>query len=102
MTEAATATVYRTHEETRVILEKDEKTEDNKLRHIVNPPSNLHIWNPGMTAQDVVDIARVRGIEIVALCGAKFVPTKNPEDVDETCNTCLDIAGIMLNNPPEA
>lgn len=82
------------------IVVEDEQVEENKLRHIVNPPSNLHIWRPGMSSQDIVDIARVRGMEVRALCGATFIPTKNPADVDQTCNTCLDIAGIMLGNPP--
>lgn len=82
-------------------VDTEEKVEEEKLRHIVNPPSNLHIWRPGMSAQDIVDIARVRGIEIKALCGAIFIPTKNPEDVKKTCDTCLEIAGIMLGNPPQ-
>ena len=81
---------------------RDEKVEENKLRHIINPTANLHIWREGMTAQDIVDIARVRGLVVRALCGAKFIPTKNPDEVDGTCNACLDIAGIMLANPPEA
>lgn len=78
-----------------------ETPEGPSLRHIVNPPSNLHIWRLGMTAQDIVDVARVNGVEITALCGAKFIPTKNPEDVDKTCDTCMDIASIMMSNPPE-
>jgi hypothetical protein len=76
----------------------EEEPEKEVLRHIVNPPNNLHIWSPGISAQDIVDIARVRGIEIVALCGAVFVPTRNPEDVKETCNSCLDIASEIMSN----
>jgi hypothetical protein len=78
-------------------VDPQEEIARENLRHIVNPPGNLHIWKPGMEAQDIVDIARVKGIEVRALCGAEFVPTRNPEDVKQTCNACLDIAGEIMD-----
>jgi hypothetical protein len=87
--------------DTETIVVEEPKVEKNKLRHIINPPNNLHIWVPGMTSQDIVDVARVQGLNVKALCGAVFVPTQNPEDVKETCNMCLELAGIMMDNPPE-
>lgn len=98
-----TSTIFESGVEIIVDEEVDQtnEVEKNKLRHVINPTANLHIWRIWMTSQDVVDIARVNGYEIVALCGTKFVPTQNPEDVKETCNACLDIVAIMLSNPPE-
>ncbi len=74
-----------------------EDTDDpNKRAHIVNPPANTHIWREGMEAQDIVDIARVRGIEIVALCGYKFVPKHNPDKLD-ACTQCFKVAGDIMS-----
>lgn len=78
-------------------VDNQEEIAREKLRHIINPPNNIHIWRKGMSAQDIVDIARVKGLEVKALCGAEFVPTRNPEDVKQTCNACLDIAGMIQN-----
>lgn len=66
----------------------------SRRTHIINPPGNLHIWTPGMTSQDVVSIARLRGIEVVALCGYRFVPKRDPEKYD-SCQECMDIAMNM-------
>lgn len=72
----------------------------NAKAHIVNPPSNTHIWRPGMTAQDIVDIARVRQIEITALCGYRWIPQQAPDDLD-ACDTCFEIAGILMRENGE-
>lgn len=68
--------------------------------HIINPPSNLHIWKPGMEAQDIVDIARASNQEVVALCGFRFIPKHNPEKFD-ACSTCIDIAGGIMREEGE-
>lgn len=70
-----------------------EDTDDGKshLTHIVNPPMNPHLWSPGMTAQDIVNLARLTGKEVVALCGYKWIPVRNP-DKYPVCQTCVDIA----------
>lgn len=64
--------------------------------HIVNPPANLHIWEPGMEAQDIVDIARATGQHVVALCGYKFIPKHNPDKFD-ACDVCMRIAGDIMS-----
>lgn len=65
------------------------------LTHVINPPSNTHIWEPGMSAQDVVDYARAQGWWVIALCGKKWVPKRNP-DKYPACKTCMDIAANLI------
>lgn len=73
-----------------------EDTDDpNHRTHIVNPPKNTHIWKPGMSMQDVVDIARATGQELVCLCGYILVPKANPDKYD-ACETCIRIAGELM------
>lgn len=74
-----------------------EDTNDGKdhLTHIVNPPANRHIGFPGMKAQDIVDIARIRGVEVTALCGYTWVPKRNPEKYP-VCQPCVDVAGDIM------
>lgn len=73
-----------------------EETDDSSVRaHIINPPANVHIWKPGMSSQDVVDTARMLQMELVALCGYKWVPKYNP-DKFPVCEKCLKIAGSLL------
>lgn len=81
---------------TTQVADIDEGEKDDNLRHIIRPGDNPHIWRPGQgqTGQDTVDIARVRSIEIKALCGKVFVPKNNPEGRD-TCDTCIGIAGMI-------
>lgn len=64
-------------------LEAYEETSDPDVRaHIVNPPKNLHIWQPGMTSKEMVSIARMTGQYLIALCGYSWVPKHNPEKFD--------------------
>lgn len=67
----------------------EEDNDPNKRSHIVSPPANTHIWQPGMTSQEMVDLARMTGQELVALCGHRWVPKLNPKghDVCEPCST---------------
>ena len=87
-------------EETTTVVEtvvvEESQAETPKMRHIINPPANLHIFRPWMSAQDIVDIARVRGIEVVALCGHRWVPRHNPTNLP-TCDDCVRIAGEILS-----
>lgn len=76
----------------------DTDSTSNTRTHIVNPPANVHIWQPGMSAQDVVDQARLNGWEVVALCEYRWVPKRNP-DKYPMCDDCMRIAGeIMRQN----
>ena len=86
-------------EETTTVVEtvivEEPQAETPKMRHII-PPANLHIFRPWMSTQDIVDIARVRGLEVVALCGYRWVPRSNPENMP-TCDDCVRIAGEILS-----
>ena len=67
----------------------------NDRTHIVNPPANTHIWRPGMTSQDIVDIARVTQQNVKTLCGKVFTPKQDPERF-EACEECMRIAGDIM------
>ena len=77
-------------------------TDDGKqhLTHIVNPTDNPHLDGPGVTAKDLVGMARLLGEEIVALCGYKWIPVRNPEKYP-VCKTCLVIAGHLMREAGE-
>lgn len=70
--------------------------------HIVNPPMNRHLpgWSPAWGGQDVVDTARLLRLEIIALCGFRFIPLQDPERFD-ACGACMEIAGILMNENGE-
>jgi hypothetical protein len=79
-----------------------EDTDDGNehLTHIINPPGNTHLWSTGMDAKDVVFIARMTGQNVIALCGYKWVPKRNP-DKYPVCQTCMDIAGNLMRDGGE-
>ena len=66
----------------------DESKDPNRRTHIINPPANVHIWQEGMTAKEIVDVARATDQKITALCGYTWVPKHNPEKFD-ICEPCL-------------
>lgn len=68
--------------------------------HIVNPPRNPHIWAEGMSSQEMVDIARMTGQHLVALCGFVWVPKLNP-DKFPICDACMTIAGQLMGQDGE-
>lgn len=72
----------------------------NHLTHIVNPPKNVHVWHPGMSAVELVQRARLIGAEIIALCDYKWVPKRNPEKYP-VCQVCVDIAGELMREAGE-
>ena len=82
------------------LFEYEESDDPNRKTHIINPPKNIHIWREGMTAQDVVDIARATGQEVVSLCGYRWVPKHNPEKFD-VCDACMKIAGHLMSEAGE-
>lgn len=86
--------IQRTINEELIPYDDTDDGKDHKA-HIVNPPMNLHIYRRGMSPQDIVDTARLTGQEVVALCGYKWVPKRNPDKYD-VCDVCMKIAeGIM-------
>lgn len=82
------------------LFQFEENDDPNRKTHIINPPKNIHIWRQGMSSQDVVDIARATGQEVVALCDYRWVPKHNPEKFD-VCDTCLTIAGELMRSANE-
>ena len=78
---------------------EESKSPDTKT-HIINPPENTHIWQPGMTSQDIVNIARLKGRTVKALCGYRFVPKHNPDNF-EACQACIRIAGDLMRSEGE-
>lgn len=78
----------------------EDSDDPNRRTHIVNPPNNLHIWEIGMSAQDIVNIARMTGMHVVALCGYTWIPKHNPDKYD-ACDTCIRIAGDLMRGNGE-
>jgi len=66
------------------------------MTHVINQRDNIHIWQPGMSSQDIVDTARMTGQWIFALCGYKFIPERDPQKYP-ACQACFDIAGQIMN-----
>lgn len=76
---------------------KDAPPKDGKA-HYVNPPANTHIWREGMTMQEVVEIAKERGLELVALCGYVWIPQHDEPYGLPVCERCSEIvADHMLD-----
>lgn len=66
--------------------------------HFINPAMNQelqHKFGP-MGAGDIVKTARFFRLEIVALCGFKFIPEHNPEKYD-SCEACASIAADIIS-----
>lgn len=90
-----TQIIEQTTTDEAIIPYEDVQDYGEHKAHIVSPPENAHLFQPGMEAQDIVDIARSMGYEVVALCGYKWVPKRNPDKYD-ACQLCMDIAGEIM------
>lgn len=81
-----------------------EETSDPSIRtHIVNPADNIEVqltYGRVADAQELVNLARAIGVEIIALCGHKFVPKHNPDKPD-ACEACMKIAGEIMASQGE-
>ena len=87
-----TMEVVRTDE---LLVPYEDDDDPNVHTHIVRPGDNGHGGaDDPMTAQDVVDQARMLGIEVVALCGHRWVPKRNPEKYPP-CGACFEMAGLI-------
>lgn len=63
--------------------------------HIVRPVDNGvedGKKGEGVTARDVIDMARLSGAEVIAICGVRFVPNRDPKK-HPACEDCIRIAG---------
>lgn len=72
----------------------EDSDDPNRRTHIINAEANQHVGTD-LTAKEIVDTARLKGQEIVMLCGFRFVPKHNPEKFD-ACGPCLKIAHLLL------
>lgn len=72
----------------------EDNDDPNRRTHIINAEANQHVGTD-LTAQEIVDTARLKGQEIVMLCGFRFVPKHNPEKYD-ACNSCVTIAHALI------
>lgn len=68
----------------------------NHRAHLVRPWDN-GVTDPSdpTTGQDIVDLARLSGTEVVAACGYRWVPKRNPKNYP-VCDPCLDIATAAI------
>lgn len=78
------------------IVPFEESKNPEAKAHIVSPPENPHLDGPGITAKDIVELARLKGVPVKALCGYKWIPRHNPEN-HEACERCFEIAGMLMN-----
>lgn len=51
-------------------------------------------------AAKVVTLAYVEGVEIIALCGVRFTPHRNPDNFDE-CPTCAEALALLRRGADE-
>jgi len=88
--------------ETESLIQTDntDGTKDDNLRHIVRPADNEHLLQfvttgKYPTAAEIVEMAMIRKIEITALCGKVWIPKLNNPAGRDTCNSCVEMAGII-------
>jgi len=96
---------YTQQSELEIMLEDlmpyEDSDDPNRRTHIVNAEMNQSIaLGRDMRAKEIVDTARFLGLEIVSLCGYRWVPKHNPEKFD-ACNVCMKIAGMLMRGAGE-
>lgn len=83
---------------------REEQEDDTSLpAHIVSPIGNAELWNflelnsyeQNAGTKILVAYARLKGLEIVALCGHRWVPTQ-VANTHEVCEPCMTVAQILL------
>lgn len=80
----------------------DKLEKDHNLKvHIATPAENLHIWRPGMSTPDMITVARCLRVEIVAICGHRWIPSHNPEEIKDVCEACTEEAAKRMQEAGE-
>lgn len=87
-------------------FETDEQTSQESAHyvHIINPVDNMHVqqlMGRALSSKEIAQIAKEMRIEVKCLCGYIFVPSRSPEVVNDTCDTCLAIAGELMRGAGE-
>lgn len=68
--------------------EPDDGNKDRRS-HIVRAGDNDHIAKgDNMDAMEIINAARLMGEEVVALCGYRWVPSRNPKQYP-ICDECM-------------
>lgn len=62
-----------------------EDDDPESVSHIIKSP----LWAGGISAQEIIAVATARGLELEALCGHRFIPTKSVEGLP-VCKACLN------------
>lgn len=82
--------------ETDVEIIPFEKADPAKDKaHIIRAMDNLHISRV-YGSNDMVDVARMMGLELIALCGHRWIPSKNPNELP-VCVPCMKKAHELLS-----
>ena len=88
--------------ETESLTQTDQNdgTKDDNLRHIVRPADNEHLLQyvrtgKYPTAAEIIEMAMIRKIDITALCGNTWIPKLNNPSGRDTCNACVEMAGLI-------
>lgn len=77
------------------MVEYLENNDPSTRTHLVRPIENEHICKGvDLSAQDIVDTARLLGLEVVALCGYKWVPLHDPTKYPG-CEPCFKVAALI-------
>ena len=76
---------------------EDFLAEQMRLTHIVVSEDNSHIDVLGdMSAKEIISVARANGLEVVALCGYRWIPVNDP-DKYPACEACVEEARKRIN-----
>ena len=81
--------------ETDLFPYEDLDADKDHKAHYINETDNIHIWEPGVSPQDIIDTARLTGQWVFALCGYKFIPERNPQNYP-VCSACADIGATYI------
>lgn len=76
---------------TETTTETTTTTETPILAHIVNCPQDKESAEAWLTE------AMICGYEVEALCGHRWVPSRDPEKRTGVCQPCLDAVETILN-----
>lgn len=78
------------------ILPFEDVDDPEHQAHYIRPFDNVHIAGPdmAMSAKDISDTARLLGLEVVALCGFRWVPKANPTK-HQVCELCVEV-GVQI------
>lgn len=74
-------------------FEEDDGSNPNRKAHYVvweDNPEFVARFGP-MSSPELVSTARLHRVEVIALCGYKWVPVLNPKKFD-VCARCVDVA----------